>query len=91
MDGNGHITSVEVLDNGITKLLSQVSLEVYLSHMMIFRIVEKARIAEHISNGNVAYFVVLFLTVALTIAFALVAKRTIDICFRKLKRAEIRQ
>lgn len=82
---------LKLLGNGFTKTLSQVSLEVYLSHMMIFRVVEKIGIARRINNGNIAYIVVLLLTVVLTIIFALVAKKMIDTCFRKLKRAEIRK
>ena len=79
---------MKLLGNSITKTLSQVSLEVYLSHMMIFRVVEKLKIADRINNGNVAYGVVLLLTIVLTIAFALIAKKAIDICFRRLEKAE---
>ena len=80
---------MKLLGNNITKALSQVSLEVYLSHMMIFQVVEKFGIESRINNGNIAYIVVLFLTVVLTITFALIAKKVIDICFRRLKKAEI--
>ena len=80
---------MKLLGNSITKALSQVSLEVYLSHMMIFQVVEKFGIERRINNGNIAYIVVLFLTVVLTITFALIAKKVIDICFIKLKKAEI--
>lgn len=79
---------LELLENSVTKTLSQVSLEVYLSHMMIFRVVEKFGSAYRINNGNIAYIVVLSLTIILTIVFALIAKRVIDICFRRLKKAE---
>lgn len=79
---------MKLLGNSVTKILSQVSLEVYLSHMMIFRVVEKLGIAYRINNGNIAYIVVLCLTIILTIVFALIAKRVIDICFRRLKKAE---
>lgn len=79
---------MKLLENSVTKALSQVSLEVYLSHMMIFRIVEKFGISHRINNGNIAYIVVLCLTTVLTIVFALIAKRVIDICFRRLKKAE---
>ena len=79
---------MKLLGNSVTKTLSQVSLEVYLSHMMIFRIVEKFGISHRINNGNIAYIVVLCLTIVLTIVFALIAKRVIDICFRRLKKAE---
>mgnify|MGYP004463178697 CR=1 FL=1 len=78
----------KLLKNNITKTLSQVSLEVYLSHMMVFRIVEKVEIINRINNGNIAYIIVLFLTIALTIAFALIAKKVIDICFKRLKKVE---
>ncbi len=79
---------MKLLGNSVTKTLSQVSLEVYLSHMMIFRVVEKLGIADRINNRNVAYGVVLLLTIVLTIVFALIAKRVIDIYFRRLKKAE---
>ena len=79
---------MKLLGNGVTKTLSQVSLEVYLSHMMIFRVVEKLGIADRINNRNVAYGVVLLLTIVVTIVFALIAKRVIDVCFRRLKKAE---
>lgn len=79
---------MKLLGNSVTKTLSQVSLEVYLSHMMIFRIVEKVGIVDRINNRNIAYIVELFLTVALTIAFAVTAKKVIDICLRRLKKAE---
>lgn len=79
---------MKLLENSVTKTLSQVSLEVYLSHMMIFRVVEKFGIAYRINNGNIAYIVVLSLTIIITIVFALIAKRVIDICFRRLKKAE---
>lgn len=79
---------MKLLGNSVTKTLSQVSLEVYLSHMMIFRIVEKFGISHRINNGNIAYIVVLCLTIVLTIVFALIAKRVFDICFRRLKKAE---
>ena len=79
---------MKLLENSVTKTLSQVSLEVYLSHMMIFRVVEKFGIADRLNNGNIAYIVVLCLTIVLTIVFALIAKRVIDICFRRLKKAE---
>ena len=79
---------IKLLGNNVTKTLSQVSLEVYLSHMMIFRVVEKFGIVDRINNGNIAYIVVLCLTIVLTIIFALIAKRAIDICFRRLKKVE---
>lgn len=79
---------MKLLGNGITRILSQVSLEVYLSHMMIFRAVEKLEIADRINNRNIAYMVVLFLTVGLTIVFALVTKTLIDTCYSKFKKAE---
>ena len=74
---------MKLLGNSITKALSQVSLEVYLSHMMIFRVIEKLGIADRINNGNIAYGVVLLLTIVLTIVFALFAKKAIDIYFRR--------
>ncbi len=79
---------MKLLGNSVTKTLSQVSLEAYLYHMMIFRVVEKLGIAERINNRSVAYGVVLLLTIVLTIVFDLIAKRVIDIYFRRLKKAE---
>ena len=46
----------KILGNSITKKLSKVSLEIYLSHMMLFRVVEKIGFSNRITNKNISYF-----------------------------------
>lgn len=61
-----------------------------ISETNLYELHHRARlaIADRINNRNVAYGVVLLLTIVLTIVFALIAKRVIDVCFRRLKKAE---
>ena len=75
----------KILGNSITKKLSKVSLEIYLSHMMLFRVVEKIGFSNRITNKNISYLTTLFFTIILTIIFSVFAKSVIDSCLRKLK------
>ena len=44
-----------ILNNKIDSFIGSISLEIYLSHMIVFRILEKANILKFISNPNLAY------------------------------------
>ena len=45
-----------VLQNKFTAFISTISMEMYLSHMVIFRIVEKLGLHQVIGNGWLQYF-----------------------------------
>lgn len=63
-----------VFVNPVTKFLSSISMELYLSHMVIFRMLEKTGLANLFGCKVLSYFVTVFLTVIGTIIFILVVK-----------------
>jgi len=70
-----------ILINPMTKFLSDISMEVYLGHMMVFRIMEKMNIIYLFGHSVISYIFVLCTTLLGTIVFALVAKKTIKLLF----------
>lgn len=67
-----------VLKNPVTKFLSGISMEIYLSHMMIFRIVEKLHLQNLAGNGWGSYIITCVLVVAGATVFSTVAKKCIN-------------
>ena len=60
-----------LLANGFTRKISDISLEIYLSHVFILRIIQKAGIIKMISNPTLAYITMVLLTIAGSVVFAL--------------------
>lgn len=68
----------KILNNSVTKFISGISMEIYLSHMFIFRIVEKLKLNYLFGIGAVSYFVTVILVLAGSIIFGLMAHFAID-------------
>ena len=64
----------KVLNNKVVKYLSSISMEIYLAHMVIFRVVEKARLENYIAQPDLLYVLTSVLTLAGVICFAHVMK-----------------
>lgn len=64
-----------ILSNKAMKYLSRISLELYLAHMVIFRIVEKAKCLYLFGHGWISFFVVWIAVVVGLIVFIEVWKR----------------
>ncbi|MCD7796367.1 MAG: acyltransferase, partial [Clostridiales bacterium] len=62
--------SVKIWDNPISKFISNISLEIYLSHMMVYRITEKVGITTIAGNTVISYILTCIITIAATIIFA---------------------
>ena len=76
-------TKTWVLDNRFTKYVSKISLEIYLCHMMAFRVVEKLHVETVTGNADLLYVVVSLMTLLGAIVFSHIVKfylfpRTID-------------
>lgn len=69
-----------LLNNKLMHFLSNISLEIYLCHMMCFRLVEKLHI-DIIFNNDICYFLSLFLTLCLAIGLASFFKRFENLFF----------
>lgn len=67
-----------VLNNPITKFISGISLEIYLSHMIILRVVEKLHLDHLFGKSVLSYVVMVLLTITLTVVFATVAKWVLE-------------
>ena len=63
-----------VLNNRIARYLSGISMEIYLAHMMVFRVVEKAHVHDFIGQGDLSYIMVSLLTIGGVVCFAHVMK-----------------
>ena len=62
-----------ILSNRVTEFLSNISLELYLGHMVIYRVLEKLNLLKLFGNGVVSYLVAAVATVVGTVVFAVVA------------------
>lgn len=63
-----------ILNNRITHYLSNISMEVYLCHMMAFRGVEMLHLSRYIQQPDVLYWLTCLLTLAVAIVFSHIAK-----------------
>lgn len=67
-------TSQWLLNNRLTAYLSNISMEIYLCHMVMFRVVEKVHVERFIADNNWNYIVALTFTLIGAIAFSHVVK-----------------
>lgn len=73
-----------LLDNRITGFFSGISMEIYLSHMVIFRVLEKIGVTAALGNGWLQYIVTVILVLAGASVFAVVMKNIIKCLSNKL-------
>lgn len=66
-----------VLENGVTKFFGGISMEIYLSHMVIFRAVEKLGLNRIIGNGWMQYIFTVIIVLAGTTTFSVVMQKGI--------------
>lgn len=71
------VTRRKILENWITRFFSSISMEFYLAHMAIFRVVQKLRLNTVLGNGWGRYLLTVVLVLTATALFAVVAKRVI--------------
>ena len=65
--------------NRITKFISGISMEIYLSHMVMFRVVEKSGLHQAFGNGVLQYSMTVVLVLAAAIVFSTIIKKCIEI------------
>lgn len=63
------------LDNRLAGYLSGISMEIYLAHMVIYRVIEKVHLEDFIPQGDLLYVVTSLLTIAGVVCFSHVVKR----------------
>ncbi len=67
-----------VLNNPFTKLIGGISFEIYLCHMVMFRVVEKAHMLHVTGNEYANYWIVFIIVLVSAGIFAFVAKKLLD-------------
>lgn len=73
-----------VLENRVTKFFSGISMEIYLSHMVIFRVVEKLGLNRAIGNGWLQYIFTVIIVIVGTTTFAVAMQKIIGLVEKKL-------
>ena len=63
-----------MLTNRVLKYLSNISMEIYLSHMVIYRVIEKVHLEKYINQNDILYIVTSILTICGVICFAHIMK-----------------
>lgn len=64
-----------LFQNIVFKFISQISLELYLCHMVIFRGIERLKLNTRFGNGIVQYIVTISLVISFSIIFIIVVKK----------------
>lgn len=80
-----------LLENKFTNFISGISMEIYLSHMVIFRIVEKLHLNRMIGNGWVQYLVTVGTVLLGTILFAALMQKWIGCAEKKFDEMKMRK
>lgn len=70
--------SGKILNNKVTKFISGISLEIYLSHMMIFRVLEKVGLNKKFGTGWIQYIIITVGVLIGAIIFSFIVKKLID-------------
>ena len=74
-----------ILENRITKFFGSISMEIYLSHMVIFRIIEKIGLNTAAGNGWIQYAVTVVGVLAGASLFSVVMQKAIALFFHKIR------
>ena len=79
-----HSFKWSLLSNKATRYLASISLEIYLCHMVIFRIVEKCNLDRYIADPNILYIITSAIVISGAIVFSHIVKfRIIDPLIKK--------
>jgi peptidoglycan/LPS O-acetylase OafA/YrhL len=70
ISGGIAVKGVKLLDNKVASFLGGLSMEIYLCHMVMFRIIEKIHLEKYIQNNSVLYWVTCVLGILLAISFS---------------------
>ena len=72
------------LENRITRFFSNISMVIYLSHMVLFRVIERLGLNTRFGNGWLQYLITVALVLVATAVFAVVMKKVIYIAESKI-------
>lgn len=79
------VKKLGILKNNFTRFISGISMEIYLCHMVMYRILEKLHLLHVFENEIVSYVFAVILVFTSSIAFSLVAQKYIMILRNNMK------
>lgn len=74
-----------VMSNRFTALVSGISMEMYLSHMIIFRMIEKVGISSSLGNSIAGYICTSLIVIVLLISAIMIYKKIAEMMSAKIK------
>lgn len=74
------------LRNPVAKKLGELSMEIYLSHMVIFRVLEKVGLARLFPSSGLSFAVAFVVTLTGTVIFAVTVKKLLSVLIDRLGR-----
>lgn len=74
-----------VMSNKFTALISGISMEMYLSHMVVYRLIEKVRISKIFGNSIVGYICTCLAVIALLVSAIVIYKKIVEMISVKIK------
>lgn len=77
MTGGISIGGLKLLDNKVVNFIGGISMEIYLCHMVMFRVIEKLHIETFIVNPHLLYWIFCVIGISLAIVFSYVVKSII--------------
>ena len=89
--GGGTAQRSYILENRAAKFISGISMEIYLSHMVIFRVVEKIGLNRLIGNGWIQYIATVVIVLFGAILFSTVMQKLIGLAEKKFAEIRIRK
>lgn len=75
-----------LLDNRVTKWISSISMEIYLSHMAVFQVVKQLKINTRFGNGVFQYLITVATVLVGAACFSFVMQKSIEYVIDKLER-----
>lgn len=70
------------LHNRVMDFISNISMEFYLCHMVMFRVMEKVHLEKMVHNENLLFFLTCMAGMGLAVAFSYWGKKMIARCSR---------
>ena len=83
---DGRVASI-IFQNKVAHFIAGISMEIYLCHMFVFRLIEKFGLLHITRNEMLNYSICSFVTMGGTIVLAIVFKRMIKIAERLVRQS----
>lgn len=80
------INKIGILKNPVTKFLSGISMEIYLCHMVVFRVIEKVGFTHLFKSDVLSYIITAIGTIIGAVSFAIVVKEVFNIAGKMLRK-----